>query len=239
VGLIPVGLTGRVVPTWPALLARPGAGLLVDLDGTLLDSEPVHQGAYRQYFAGRGWHVQEQVLQEFSGRRGAEVFASLPGPWDGEDPLALSAGVLDLLQATGVRPAPVAGAARLIAACRQVRLPFAVVTSARRGWVGEALDLLGVGPEGVLMVTAEDCSAGKPDPEPYRRGADLLGRRPADLVAVEDAPAGIASALGACVGRVIGMTTSRPARDLLAAGADDTAPDLVTLASLVEDLERR
>jgi len=234
-----VGLTAREAVTWPARLALPGAGLLLDLDGTLLDSEPVHQCAYRQYFAGRGWHVPDRVLQKFSGRRGAEAFASLPGPWDGEDPLVLTAGVLDLLRATDLRPAPVAGAARLLAACRQVCLPFAVVTSARRGWLGAALDLLGVDPGGILMVTAEDCSAGKPDPEPYRRGADLLGGAPADLVAVEDAPAGIASARGAGVGRVIGMTTSRPARDLLAAGADDTAPDLVTLAGVVEDLERR
>lgn len=234
-----MGLIARDAVTWPVLLALPGAGLLLDLDGTLLDSEPVHQSAYRKYFAGRGWHVTDQVLGEFSGRRGAEVFASLPGPWEREDPFALTAGVLELLHAMDVRPAPVAGAARLIAACRQVYLPFAVVTSARRGWVGDALDLLGVEPGGILMITAEDCSAGKPDPEPYRRGADLLGRRPADLVAVEDAPAGIASARGAGVGRVIGMTTSRPPGDLLSAGADDTAPDLISLAGVVEDLERR
>jgi sugar-phosphatase len=234
-----VGLTPPGAVTWPALLALPGAGLLLDLDGTLLDSELVHQGAYRQYFAGRGWHVEDQVLQQFSGRRGAEVFASLPGPWEGEDPFALTAGVLDLLRARGVRPAPVAGAGRLITACRLVRLPFAVVTSARLGWVSDALELLGVELEGILMVTAEDCSAGKPDPEPFRRGADLLGLRPAGLLAVEDAPAGIASARAAGVGQVIGMTTSRPARDLLAAGADDTAADLVALAGVVEDLETR
>lgn len=233
-----MGLIASNPVTWPALLARPGAGLLLDLDGTLLDSEPVHRGAYRQYFAGRGWHVEEQVLGEFSGRRAPEVFATLRGPWGQEDPFALTEGVLDALRASTVRPVPVAGAVRLLAACRLTGLPVAVVTSARRGWVSATLDLLGVGQEGLMMVTAEDCATGKPDPEPFCRGADLLGLRPPDLVAAEDAPAGIASARGAGVGQVIGMTTSHPAQVLLDAGAHATAADLVALAGVVEQLSR-
>lgn len=225
--------------SWPSLLTRPGAGLLLDLDGTLLDSEAVHRGAYHQYFAGRGWHVDDQVLEAFSGRRAAEVFAALRGPWDGEDPLVLTEGVLAALRSSTMRPVPVAGAARLLAACRLTGLPFAIVTSARRAWVSATLDLLGVGQEAAMMVTAEDCMTGKPDPEPFRRGAHLLGLHPGDLVAAEDAPAGIASACGAGIGQVIGMTTTQPADVLLAAGAHTTAPDLVALAGAVEGMETR
>lgn len=234
-GLIARGMeSGEPAESVSALLARPGAGLLLDLDGTLLDSEAVHRGAYHRYFAGRGWHVEDQVLEAFSGRRAAEVFATLPGPWDGEDPLVLTEGVLAALRSGTVRPVPVAGAARLLAACRLTGLPVAVVTSARRAWVFATLDLLGAGPEETMMVTAEDCMTGKPDPEPFRRGADLLGLRPGDLVAAEDAPAGIASARRAGVGQVIGMTTSQRAGVLLAAGAHTTAADLVALAGAVE-----
>lgn len=221
-----------------ARLAQPGAGLLLDLDGTLVDSERVHRQAYREYFAGRGWHVEERVIREFSGRRAAEVFATLEGPWSGEDPVALTGGVLDALKGTALRPAPVAGAVQLIAGCARAGLPVAVVTSARRGWATAALELLGFGDEGILMITSEDCTSGKPDPEPFRRGADLLGLRPEGLLAVEDAPAGIASARGAGIGQVLGMTTSHPADALIAAGAHATAPDLVALAGVVEDLNR-
>lgn len=221
-----------------ARLERPGAGLLLDLDGTLLDSEPVHRGAFRDYFAGRGWHVEDQMIRKFSGRRAPEVFATLEGPWSGEDPVALTEGVLEALRGTTLRPAPVAGAAQLMAACTRARMPVAIVTSARLGWVTAALDLLGVDKEGIEMVTAEDCAAGKPDPEPFRRGADLLGLRPGDLVAAEDAPDGIASARGAGISYVIGMTTSHPALVLLAAGADVTATDLVALAGVVEQLNQ-
>ena len=89
-----------------------------------------------------------------------------------------------------------------------------------------------------MMVTSEDCACGKPDPEPYRRGADLLGLRPADLVAAEDAPAGICSARGAGIGHVVGITTSHPAQVLLDAGAHSSAPDLVGLAGVVKQLNR-
>lgn len=216
----------------------PGAGLLLDLDGTLVDSEPVHRSAYREYFEERGWHVEDHVIRKFCGRRAPEVFASLEGPWSGEAPLALTEGVLQTLRRTTVRPVAVPGAIQLIAASARTGLPVAVVTSALRWWVTVVLDLLGASEEGILMVTAEDCTSGKPDPEPFRRGADLLGLHPADLVAAEDSPAGIASALGAGVGHVIGVTTSCPAGVLLAAGAHSTAPDLVALAGLVETLNR-
>ncbi len=214
------------------LLARPGAGLLLDLDGTLVDSERVHQAAYREYFAGRGWQVQDEVIWEFSGRRAPDVFAALPGPWTGEDPFALTEGVLDALRQTSARPAAVAGAARLIIACAEAALPVAIVTSARRWWVRAVLDLLGVDLR-IPMVTAEDCSPGKPDPEPFRLGADLLGLPAEGLVAVEDSPAGIASARGAGIGHVVGVTTSHPSGILLAAGAHSAAADLVALSDAV------
>jgi sugar-phosphatase len=156
------------------LLSGPGAGLLLDLDGTLVHSESVHRAAYREYFAGRGWDVEEHVLGEFTGRRAPDVFATLDGPWKGEDPVALTEGVLDALRDSSMRPLPVPGAASLIRVCARAGLPVAVVTSARRFWVRSVLGLLGVGGVPMPMVTAEDCSPGKPDPEPFRLGAQLL-----------------------------------------------------------------
>lgn len=220
-------------------LARPGAGLLLDLDGTLVDSEPVHQGAFREYFAERGWQVEDDVIREFSGRRAQEVFPTLAGPWTGEDPEVLTAAVIAVTARSVLRPAPVAGAARLIAACARSGLPVAVVTSATRGWAVALLGRVGAHGRALPMVTAEDCTHGKPDPEPFRRGAALLGLLPGDLVAVEDAPAGIASARGAGVGHLIGVTTTHTAAALLAAGAHETTPDLRALAAAVEELSRQ
>ena len=217
-----------------ARLARPGAGLLLDLDGTLVDSEPVHRAAYRAYFALRGWQVPDDVVEQFAGRRAPEVFAGLSGPWGDEDPEVLTDGVLAQYGSTPAAPVPVPGAGELLAACARSGLPVAVVTSARRPWASQVVALLGG--DGVALVTAEDCAHGKPDPEPFRRGAQRLGLDPADLVAAEDTPAGIASARGAGIGWVVGMATSQPADRLLTAGAHATMPDLTALAGAVAAL---
>lgn len=219
----------------PHAAARLGdaAGLLVDLDGTLVDSEPLHRQAYRDYFAARGWDVPDDVVREFAGRRAVEVFPVLDGPWAGEDPDALTEGVLDVLARATTRPEAVAGAAEMLAACVRAEVPVCVVTSARLTWALPALDLLGVPRGAVRLVTAEDCTHGKPDPEPFRRGAQTLGLPPAALVALEDSPAGVASARAAGVGLVLGVRTSQPEDVLLAAGADATCGDLTALAEAV------
>jgi beta-phosphoglucomutase-like phosphatase (HAD superfamily) len=215
-------------------LARPGAGLLVDLDGTLVRSEAANQSAFRQYFSARGWDVPDDVVRGFAGRRAHEVFASVPGPWGDEDPHALTRGVVDVLRAMDVRPTAVPGATRLLAACVRTGLPVAVVTSAGLEWALAALRSLDVADGAIGMITAEDCTYGKPDPEPFRRGADLLGLEPRALVALEDAPAGIASARAAGVGHVVGVTTGHAAHVLVTAGAAETTADLVALAETVD-----
>jgi sugar-phosphatase len=77
-----------------------------------------------------------------------------------------------------------------------------------------------------ILVTADDVSHGKPDPEPYRRGAELLKANPADCVVFEDAPAGIRSAHGAGM-KVISMPSTYPAADLHE--ADVIVPGLASI----------
>ena len=214
-------------------LERPDRGLLVDLDGTLVHSETANQRALRRYFRQRGWDVADDLITRFSGRRAHEVFAAIEGPWRGEDPLLLTRGVQRVLSTMKVEPEPVAGAAQLLAACVSTGLPVAVVTSATRAWSATMLRSLNVDVAAIRMVTDEDCTFGKPDPEPFFRGATLLGEDPSDLVAIDDAPAGVASALAAGMGLVVGVTTGHPAERLQTAGAHVTASDLRGLADAV------
>lgn len=229
--------SGELRARLSAALTAPGAGLLLDLDGTLALSEEMHRRAYRRYFASRGWTVDDAVLAQFSGRRAQEVFPTVDGPWRGEDPAALTTAVLATLAelvAGGERPVEVPGAGRVLAAAARAGVPVAVVTSARREWTTGALRLLGA-PADLPLVTAEDCAHGKPDPEPYRRGAAALGLAPRHLVAVEDAPAGVTAARGAGVGLVLGVTTSLGAEALAAAGAHACTADLRLLAEVLEN----
>jgi sugar-phosphatase len=64
-----------------------------------------------------------------------------------------------------------------------------------------------------MLVTSDDVTHGKPDPEPYLKGAKQLGFAPADCLVIEDAPAGIESARAGGM-KVIGMTSTYIAEKL-------------------------
>jgi beta-phosphoglucomutase-like phosphatase (HAD superfamily) len=207
---------------------RPAA-LLLDLDGTIVDSEPIHRAAYRAFFEGRGWDVPDLAL--FTGRRAEDVFVVEPGPWAGHDPEALAREVMAFVHA-GEDPGAIAGAVELLEAAAREDVPVAVVTSAGPDWVdravGRALDVLH---HVEVVVTAEDVVEGKPDPAGYALACTRLGVEPSAAVAVEDSPAGVRAALAAGVGRVVGVSTTHDAAELADAGAHVVLPDLTELVS--------
>lgn len=205
---------------------RPTA-LLLDLDGTLVDSEATHRRGYAAFFAHRGWDVPD--LSIFTGRRAEDVFASEPGPWAGLDPRALHAEALPFVPDDP--PVPVAGARPLVLAARDAGVPVAIVTSAGPGWVDLSLDALGASVD--VVVTAEDVVDGKPDPAGYLLAASRLDVDPASVAVVEDSPAGVRAAVAAGVRRVLGVSTTHAADLLLAAGAVDVHEDLTGMAGVL------
>ncbi|WP_195849216.1 HAD family hydrolase [Arsenicicoccus cauae] len=204
---------------------RPPAALLLDLDGTLVDSEPVHRETYRRFFGARGWEHDDALLAQFTGRRPDDVFAGTPGPWSGEDPTALLHEVAshhphDLL------PEPVEGARELVDDACSRGIPCVLVTSADRRWARTALEILGGAGRFAAMVTREDVTDGKPAPDGYLLAIRTLGVRPEDCLVAEDTPAGVRAGRSAGAGTVVGVTTSFSADELRAAGADLVLPDL-------------
>jgi sugar-phosphatase len=117
------------------------------------------------------------------------------------------------------------GAAQLLAS----DLPLAIVTSCARELAQVRLAAAKLAAPAVL-VTADDITRGKPDPEPYLTAARRLGVQASACVVLEDAPAGIAA--GSAAGMtVIAFTTTYPAGELKDAGADVilAGPDELTL----------
>lgn len=94
---------------------------------------------------------------------------------------------------------------------------WGVVTSGTRLLASARLRFCGL-PVPQVLVTAEDVSQGKPHPEPYLKGAELLAFKPADCLVIEDAPAGIQSARAGGF-KVIGITSTYPASKLSDADA--------------------
>jgi sugar-phosphatase len=192
--------------------------LLFDMDGTLIDST----GSVL-----RSW---DTVAAEFAipadlfavvprhGRPAAEILADLV-PRELIGPAAARLDELELTDTGDVKALP--GAAELLAAAPDGT--WAVVTSAGRELARVRLAAGGISAR--HLVTIDDVSRGKPDPEPFLLGAKLLGAEPARCLVLEDAPAGLAAARAAGA-YTVAVTTTHSAAEL---DADLVVPDLSAL----------
>lgn len=190
-------------------------GLLLDLDGTLIDSEHTHLAAYRRMFAAKGWRVAEEEMEIFKGRPGPEVFQSEPGPWNGLDPEALGLEARSYVDTRRDPPRIFTGAHEIM----QLEVPKCLVTSAWRQWAQLAAQLLKA-PASLKVISQEDIRSGKPDPEPYLVGAKTLRLPASSCIVIEDTISGVVSAREAGAGRIYAVTTSQSREVLQSAGAD-------------------
>ncbi len=200
-------------------------GLLIDLDGTLIDSEHTHLAAYRRMFDAKGWRITEEEMEIFKGRPGPEVFQSEPGPWSGLDPEKLGLEARSYVDIRRDPPRIFAGAREIM----QLKMPKCLVTSAWRQWAQLAARLLDT-PANLKVISQEDIRAGKPDPEPYLVGAKTLGLPASSCIVIEDTISGVISAREAGAGRIYAVTTSQERAALAEAGADlvtDTLQELL------------
>jgi mannitol-1-/sugar-/sorbitol-6-phosphatase len=180
-----------------ALTAR---ALLLDMDGTLVNSDAVVERCWRRWSARHGLDADE-VLKVVHGRQGhASMAMLLPdrpmAENHADDARMLEEEVADI---DGVVEVP--GATAFLASL--AGLPHALVTSADRPLCTTRMAAVGL-PMPPVCVTAECVSASKPDPEGYLKGAAELGADPADCVVFEDSQAGIAAGRAAGM-RVVGV----------------------------------
>jgi len=185
--------------------------ILFDMDGVLIDSAPAVERVWRKWAHAR--HLDpDKVVAQAHGRRSIETIRAVAPQMDaGRENAKVEQMEID--DKEGVTALP--GAFDLMR-----RLPpeqFALVTSATRPLAVARLGYAGL-PIPRHMVTADDVVHGKPSPEPYLKGAALLGLAPAECIVCEDTPAGIASAHAAGM-RAIAVGNTYPARELAAADA--------------------
>jgi len=205
-----------------SLLAQ---ALLFDLDGVLVDSTAGVTRVWREWGARRALDPDE-TARTAHGRRAIDTVRLLAPELDAERELE-NLERWEIAESHDV--IAFAGAARLLEQLPEGR--WAIVTSGTRALASHRLRTAGLRvPE--RMITGTEIARGKPHPEPFLRGAELLGCEPAACVAVEDAPNGIASALAAGM-RVLAVPTTYPQAELAAATA--LLPTLAALRASVED----
>jgi sugar-phosphatase len=181
------------------------SAILFDLDGVLLDSTRVVAEQYTRWAREHGIDPAE-VMKAAHGVRTLEVVQRVAPHLDAvaetrkiEDREAIADGIV-----------AIPGAVALLNTIPRGR--WCVVTSGTRYLATTRMRRFGI-PVPDILVTADDVHHGKPDPEPYRRGAELLKANPTDCVVFEDAPAGIRSAHAAGM-KVISLPTTYPASEL-------------------------
>lgn len=197
----------------PALTDRTFAAVLFDNDGTLIDSTEAVRRSWRKWAIEHG--VDPFSLQGFHGVPAAAIVAAvLP---DGDQASALARIVaIEESDTEGVVALP--GAAESL---RVLGRLAAIATSATRDLAQARLEAAGLLLPDV-MVSADDITRGKPDPEPYLLAARRLGVDPEHCLVVEDAPSGLTSGRAAGCS-TLGVVSTHEARDL---DADLVVPDL-------------
>ncbi|KOT97420.1 HAD family hydrolase [Streptomyces sp. NRRL F-4711] len=178
----------------------PARALLLDMDGTLVNSDAAVERVWRRW-ADRHGLDGDEVMKVVHGRQGYASMALLLPDRPMEQNHADNARMLaeETADTEGVVAIP--GAPEFLASLRG--LPHALVTSADVALSTARMAAAGLAQPDV-RVTAESVGASKPDPEGFLKGAAELGVDPADCIAFEDSGAGITAARAAGM-RVVGV----------------------------------
>jgi mannitol-1-/sugar-/sorbitol-6-phosphatase len=211
-------------------------GLLVDMDGVLVDSTPAVARVWTRWAQKYNLDPESTVLYAH-GRKCLDSIRELLPHADAATHLAENrwmeqAEIEDVADVVALL-----GAKALLAAAGPGQLT--VVTSATRALAEVRLRAAGLWEHVHHLVSASDIQRGKPDPEPYLKGAAAIRMPPQDCIVIEDTPSGTRS--GKLAGaRVLAVRTTTPDAPLLAAGADwiinDCSSVLVSNSTTQHDL---
>ncbi len=169
-----------------------------DIDGTLVDSEPVHLLALKLVCQDHGVSIADLPDDHFVG-------VHLEGVWQALAPrfgqrLKQRQWVDGLNQhylRLAVRINPMPGALQLVAELSRRGIRQVAVSNSNRAVVNANLAVGGLGEHMEFSISVDDVAAGKPDPEPYAQAARRLGLLPQSILAIEDSVTGLRSAKAA------------------------------------------
>jgi len=197
-------------------------GVLFDLDGVLVDSTPAVARVWAGWAMEHGFSDPEEIVRIAHGRPSIATIRELLPNADHE---AENREVerREIADTDGVIPLP--GVPELLRGLPYGR--WAIVTSCTRALAEVRIAAAGL-PKPKQLVTCTDVLRGKPDPEPYLKGAEMLGVPASECLVVEDAPAGIRAGKAAGA-RVLALRTTASDEELQEAGANYILTDLSEL----------
>ena len=169
--------------------------VVFDLDGLMFDTEALFYVVARAAVAERGFAFTPEVMASLIGRRGEEVNAVWRGLLGVDaDIESFLADVRERFRARLHDVRPSTGLASLLKELERLGIPRAVATSSRRAYALDLLERHRVIHLFSFVLTSEDVTRGKPDPEVYQLAGTRFGLDPAELLVLEDSVPGLAAA---------------------------------------------
>ncbi len=197
-------------------------GVLFDMDGVLISSIASVNRCWRQWtkhYGVPGW----ETFTIPHGVRAVDIMRKVRPDFTDADVAEGLRRIEDLEIADTADLKVLDGVRELLGALPAER--WTIVTSATRRLLLGRLNAAGL-PYPAELIAGDDVVNGKPHPEPYRKGAAMLGFASADCIVVEDAPSGVGSGVAAG-SRVLGVLGTHSAEQLYAAGASWVVKSLV------------
>lgn len=187
------------------------AACIFDMDGTITDNMPVHTQVWLSYLRELGAQPPEPAVFHAytAGNTNPEILRKYLGPGLSDADAARFAEEKEIRYRSLVarEVAPLAGLPEFLARARREGIRLALATSAGMDNVDFMLPLLGLEHAFQVIVTSEDVTRGKPDPEVFLIAANRLGIAPERCLVFEDAPKGIEAAHRAGMRVAVILTT--------------------------------
>jgi len=203
--------------------------ILFDLDGTIVNTDPIHYIAWREMLKKHSIEIDENFYKSrISGRLNPAIIKDILPQLSSEDGVKLAEEKEALFREFAPDLQPLAGFSQLLEWTKTHQLKRALVTNAPRLNVQFMLEVLGIKEAFHTVVIAGEDIAGKPDPAPYQIALNNLGIQATDAIALEDSPSGIRSAVGAGI-RTIGIASTHNLLGLQENGAFMAIPDFTDL----------
>lgn len=183
-------------PHWRNNLA-PFAAVIFDMDGVLVDGEPLHFQAVNRLLATEGKSISLDAYKPYMGTKTG--WADMIRDYGLTQPREHYSEIYRemILESYRLNSAPLPGAIELVRALERAQVRMALASSSILPWVDACLERLGLHDAFESVTTGTDVEHGKPAPDIYLLAAHRLDVDPARCLAFEDAPAGILSAKSA------------------------------------------
>ncbi|MDX2008299.1 MAG: HAD-IA family hydrolase [Meiothermus sp.] len=190
--------------------------LLFDLDGTLADTDRLHEQAWIEALARHGIQADHHFYQtQISGGVNLEIVGRVLPQLGLKEAQAFIDGKEARFRELAHRLEPITGVERLVAWAEGRGLRQALVSNAPRINAEHVLEALGLEFDPVIL--SDDLGVGKPDPLPYLTALKLLGVGAEETVAFEDSPSGVRAAVAAGI-RCVGISSGHDPAKLEAGG---------------------